>query len=219
MPSLRRSQGLFALGFVSIAAAACGSRGPLDGVDSPTGTTPDAQAPVPTTTTIPDAAPPKPTGPDLPPIVDCGICLIGECGEPILSCVTDPSCQAAFQCVLSECTGGIDSGCILKCAQSSPKGAIQLLGILQCVTGKCGEDCTDILSGLGGLGGGGGGGPTPRDAGLPTPRDAGPPRDGGAIPGILPQRPDAREPARTRAAIERAFSAWPELVSPQTAPE
>lgn len=206
MPSLRRVHGVVLLACFSVAGAACGSRGPLDGADplAPSASTSDAAPPTPTVPP-PDAAP-RPTGPDLPPIVDCGICLVGECADPILACVTDTACQQAFQCVVQECGGGIDGSCILKCAQASPQGALQILSIFQCVSGKCGEDCTDLLSLLGNLGGGGGGGGGTRDAGSPPP-----PRDGGAIPGALPESPEAR--ARGRAVVERAFSRWPELVS------
>lgn len=210
-PMSPRNARLVAVLLLSAApAAACGSRGPLDGADPATEA--DA-APLPssTGTIVPIDAAPTSTGPDLPPIVDCSLCLIGECSQPIVQCVTSPTCQAAFQCVLTQCGAGLDTACILGCAQGSPQGALQLLSILQCVTGKCGEDCTDILSQLGGGLGGGGGNPPPptRDAGPVPPRDAGPPpRDGG------PPRPFAQPTPRTREAIERAFSPWPELVTP-----
>ena len=203
--SFRTSHALGALGILCLTAAACGSRGPLDGSEAIDSLDAAPPPPVPTTTgTLSDAST-KPPGPDLPPIVDCGICLVGECGQPILSCLTNAPCQQAFQCVITKCGAGLDTKCILGCAQSSPQGALQLLSIFQCVTGKCGEDCTDILSQLGGGlpggggGGGGGGGPPP-----PVPRDAGPPK---ALPG-------APEGQKGRIALERAFSAWPELFTP-----
>jgi hypothetical protein len=192
--------------FASLLAAACGSRGPLDS-DGVIGATDASVEAAPTsTTTVPDAGPDARTGPDLPPIVDCGICLIGECGQPILSCVGNAPCQRAFQCVITECGGSFSGSCVLQCAAKEQQGALQLLGILQCVTGKCGADCTDLLGGLGGLGGSGGsGGGTP-----PTPRDGGP-RPAFAPRGVDETVPSGRD---NRAAFERAFSAWPELLTP-----
>lgn len=185
------------------AAAACGSRGPLD--DTPYGSGADAAT---DTTATPLPLPPPldggadgPTGPELPPIVDCGLCLASKCGQPILSCVTNPTCQQAFQCVLSTCGASLDPACILGCAKTSPAGALQLLSIFQCVTAQCGPNCGEVLGQLGGGGiPGVPGTPTPgRDAGRPRP-DAGP----ASVPG----------PREGREALERAFSAWPELVTP-----
>lgn len=193
----------------AITAAACGSRGPLD--DTPYGgegadaaASADVSA-TPTPIPLPlDAGADGPTGPDLPPIVDCGLCLASECGQPILACVTNPTCQEAFQCVLTSCGGALDPACILGCAKTSPAGALQLLSIFQCVTGKCGPDCGEVL---GQLGGGLPGVPgTPgRDAGAPPRPDAGRPP-----PPAVP----ARDPRDGRDALERAFSAWPELLTP-----
>lgn len=193
---------LGSLCFASLLAAACGSRGPLDsdGVVDVADASVDASPT--TTSTVPEAGPDARPGPDLPPIVDCGICLVGECSQPILSCIANASCQRAFQCVITECGGNFSGSCVLQCAAKEQQGALQLLGILQCVTGKCGDDCTDVLGGLGGLGGSGSGG----GGGTPPPT-----RDGGR-PGFSPE--GASGARDNRAAVERAFSAWPELLTP-----
>ncbi len=192
----------------AITAAACGSRGPLD--DTPYGSASDASTgdgsttPTPIPVPLPsDGGADGRIGPDLPPIVDCGLCLATECGQPILACVTNPTCQQAFQCVLATCGASLDPACILGCAKTSPAGALQLLSIFQCVTGKCGPDCGEVL---GQLGGGLPGFPgTPgRDAGTPPRPDAGP-----RPPGV-----PARDPREGREALERAFSAWPDLLTP-----
>lgn len=198
-----------ALAAVAVTAAACGSRGPLDDTPYGGGAGPDAStsadaSPTPTPIPLPlDGGADGRTGPDLPPIVDCGLCLASECGQPILACVTNPTCQQAFQCVLTTCGAALDPACILGCAKTSPAGALQLLSIFQCVTGKCGPDCGEVL---GQLGGGLPGVPgTPgRDAGPPPRPDAGPPPP----PGVPFREPGGRE------ALERAFSAWPELLTP-----
>lgn len=206
--------GLGSLALAALVGTACGSRGPLD--DTPFAA-PDASVDAAPTAApsappaIPEAGPPVPIGPDLPPIVDCGLCLAQQCGQPILGCVTDPSCQRAFQCVLSTCGGKFDPTCVLQCAKTEPQGALKLLSIFGCITGQCGEDCTDILSQLGGGIPGIPGTPgTPVDAGR---RDGGG-RDGG--PSFAPDTPAT--PEHGREALERAFSAWPELVTPARTP-
>jgi hypothetical protein len=174
--AIRRLAAVLALGSIAAAAApGCGSRGPLDtgpyGEDAggagngAADAAPEAEA-APTADAAPDA--PKDAGHDAT-IVDCANCLFTDCSMPILACIQSPPCQQAFQCVLGTCFGsggggGLDPACLLKCASSSPTGALQVLQVFMCVTGTCGPDCASLLSGLGGLGGGGGGGR--RDAGM-----------------------------------------------------
>jgi hypothetical protein len=128
------------------------------------------------------------------------MCLVGQCSPAILACIQSPGCISAFQCVVTDCLGGGGGGggaggvnplCLFKCAQGDPAGALQVLQIFQCVTGKCGTDCSSVLGGLlgGGLPGGGGGGGTKTDAGK-----------------------NLMSPAQQQ--FTRAFSAWPELCGP-----
>jgi predicted small lipoprotein YifL len=154
---------------VAAAFVACGSRGPLDFevvYDTPDTSTVDVSADATATTDAksdarPDAA--GETGPNLPPIVECGACLVQSCGQQILACFQSPSCREVFSCVTQNCLAGgaPDPSCLFKCAQSDPQGGVEVLRIFQCVTQKCGDDCAGLLGGLGGGGGGGG----PRDAG------------------------------------------------------
>ncbi len=212
--NLRRLSALGLALTTSATVAACGSRGPLDVGEGATDL--DAGLDAPATADV--AAPPPlgdggrgdgSVGPDLPPIVDCGLCLAQQCNAPILACITNPSCQRAFQCVFERCGGKLDASCILQCAQTEPQGAIQVLQIFTCVTQQCGKDCNEVLGQL--LGGGearpDAGPPPTRDAGAPPPPPVPPP-----APPLIPGRP-GRE--RTRP-LERAFSRWPELL---TAPE
>ena len=202
-PRTRRSPLVSALtGAAAFATflTACGSRGPLDidvinvtengdggpgtMLDGAVDASPlDASAHDSATT---DATPRKEAG-----LIDCGLCLAQQCGAPILKCIQNTACRTTFQCAAMKCLqgGSPDLPCLLQCANGDPAGIAQLIGIFQCVAGKCGSDCTSLLGGLGGLGGGGGG----RDAGrrsLPDPSG------------------DVR-----REVIAESFSRWPELCS------
>ncbi len=193
-------------------AGACGSRGPLDDdpvvdasvadVQSADVAAVDAEPP----TTI-DASKPADAGRESGTILDCGICLVGECSPAILACIQSPGCINTFQCVVTDClaggggggAGGVNPLCLFKCAQGDPQGALQVLQIFQCVTGECGSDCGAVLGGLlgGGLPGGGGGG---GGGGFPG---GGTKKDGGK---------NLMSPAQQ--SFARAFSAWPELCGP-----
>lgn len=207
-----RFAGATALAVTSAAlAAACGSRGPLDDdpvVDASVADVQSADVTV-DVEPPPDASkPPVDAGRESGTIIDCGVCLVGECSPAILACIQSPGCINAFQCVVTDClagggggggAGGVNPLCLFKCAQGDPQGALQVLQIFQCVTGQCGDDCSSVLGGLlgGGLPGGGGGFPgggTKKDAGA---KDAG---------------QKLMSPAQQQFA--RAFSAWPELCGP-----
>lgn len=164
----RAAAGLALASFVAITVA-CGSRGPLDDdgpIDAATGAVdalPGDTAP------IIDAAPPPKDGPsdsrEGGTIIECGSCLIGQCGADILKCVQATGCRTTLQCVATTCLAGgnPDPACLFKCAAGDVSGALQIFQIFQCVTGKCGADCGSVLGGL--LGGGGGGGGGGKDAG------------------------------------------------------
>ncbi len=150
----------------SLAAAACGARGPLDdspfGADSGIGTGELDAAPeaAPVVDAAPEAAPVD-AGHDAT-IIDCVQCISNDCSMPIFQCIQSQPCQQAFACVAQMClggggAGGLDPGCLLKCASGNATGALQVLQVFMCVTGTCGPDCATLLGGLAGLGGGGGG--------------------------------------------------------------
>jgi hypothetical protein len=155
------------LAFIACGVAlstACGSRGPLDD-DGPLDS--GSAADVATVDAV-DASPPAPdaepgdAAPEGGSILDCGVCLVGQCADGILACVQDPACQQTFQCVIGTCLAGggsPDLQCLLSCASGDTQGALKIFQIFQCVTSTCGSDCNELLGGLlGGLGGGGGGG-------------------------------------------------------------
>lgn len=197
---LRLSVGLALAAPALAAAPACGSRGPLDDtpIDAGAAAADVAVADV-EAEAAPDATPDAPVDAGREAgILACGGCLVQECSEDIRKCVESPSCRATFQCVLTDCLagGGLDPQCLVGCAAGDPSGAIRIFQIFQCVTETCGPECGPLLSGLlGGLGGGGGGG------------------GGGAGPGPGPGgKQDAG--GKKNAAFAKAFSAWPELVSP-----
>jgi hypothetical protein len=156
--------------FVAAAFVACGSRGPLDYeiiYDTADTSTVDVAPETSTTDAASDgrADGPGDARPDLPPIVNCGACLIQSCGQQIFACIQSAGCREVFQCVTQRCLAGgaPDPQCLFQCAQSDPQGGVEVLRIFTCVTQQCGEDCAGLLGGLGGGGGGGGGGS--RDAG------------------------------------------------------
>lgn len=208
-----RSAGAVALAVTTTAlAAACGSRGPLDDEPVADASVADVQSADVSVEAEPppvDASKPLDAGRESGTIIDCGVCLIGQCSPAILACIQSPGCISAFQCVVTDClgaggggAGGVNPLCLFKCAQGDPAGALQVLQIFQCVTGECGADCSSVLGGLlggglpggGGFPGGGGGGGTKKDAGT---------KDGGK---------NLMSPAQQ--SFARAFSAWPELCGP-----
>lgn len=136
--------------------AGCGSRGPLD-YDSPV--VMDAGALEPATDAGIDTG--ADAAPDVRPgeaIVNCGTCVVGQCGAGVLQCLQSPGCQSALQCVVTTClsSGSPDPSCLASCAAGDTTGALQMFRIFQCITNDCGTDCASVLGGI--LGGGGGGG-------------------------------------------------------------
>ena len=145
--------------------AACGARGPLDDDAVLDASTTGADVGTDDVSIIPDAAPPPVDAPadsasEGGSIVECGACLIQSCGADILKCVQATGCRTTLQCVATKCLGGgtPSPACLFNCAAGDPTGALQIFQIFQCVTGKCGPDCTSVLGGILGGGGGGGGG-------------------------------------------------------------
>src|SRR5688572_4587283 len=94
-----RFAGAVAFGLTcTVLASACGSRGPLDDEAFPDAATADVAA-ADVVVSVPDAAPVDAGREAAPSPIDCGICLIGQCSQDILGCVTSPGCREAFQCV------------------------------------------------------------------------------------------------------------------------
>jgi hypothetical protein len=133
---------------------ACGSRGPLD--DEPVVAPEDAAAP--DVRTTPDADVPDASIPPEAGIASCAACVFTTCSPRILTCFESPACRAVFQCIVTTCLGGggIQSSCLLGCGARDPAGALQVLGILQCLTGDCASTCGPLLGNLGGFGSVGG---------------------------------------------------------------
>jgi hypothetical protein len=129
---------------------ACGSRGPLD--DEPQalaedGGAPDAPRSLDAATDAPAEAGtvPREAGP-----AACAECVLTTCTPRILTCLQSSPCAAIFQCILTTClrSGGVESSCVLGCAARDPVGALQVLGIVQCLSGDCRSACP-VLGNLG----------------------------------------------------------------------
>ena len=159
----RIGAGIAVASFVAIIAA-CGARGPLD--DDPVlDASAAADVMAADVSTDLDASPPPvdaraEAASEGGTLIECGTCLVGQCGAGILTCVQATACRTTLQCVTTTCLAGgaPDTACLFKCASGDPTAALELFQIFQCVTGKCGGDCSSVLGGLlGGLGGGGGG--------------------------------------------------------------
>jgi hypothetical protein len=184
--------GIFALPFAAVVAA-CGSRGPLD-IGGPFEMDAGMEADLPDVS-VPDTNPPPPPIPDAgkdsgPNPLNCGVCVVQNCGAPVLKCLQDMACRTVLTCVTQTClaSGKLDPACLLTCAGSDPSAAIEALQIVQCLTGKCGGDCGGILPG-----------------GL-----------GGMQPGRIGGSGRVLDEGERRAMVDGAFSAWPELTSHST---
>ena len=187
---------VFAGAAATAALGGCGSRGPLDEATSVTlDAAPEAEAIVDATVEETDALTPDAARRDAGPVA-CGLCVIGSCGDMLLSCIQSEGCRGVFQCVATECLaggGGVNPLCLFQCAGDDPAGALAVLSVFQCVTGQCGDVCSSLLGGLGGLPGGGGGGVGGGGGG------------GGGGGDGLPAAPEA---------FRELFSPWPELLTP-----
>jgi predicted small lipoprotein YifL len=146
---LRR--GIFALPFAAVIAA-CGSRGPLD-IGPSNDMDAGIEADIPEVS-VPDTNPSPPdAGRDSGPNpVNCGVCVVQNCGQPVLKCLQDMKCRAVLTCVTQTCLAGgkLDPACLIGCGNGDPSAAIEAFQIIQCLTGKCGGDCGGVLPGLGG---------------------------------------------------------------------
>jgi hypothetical protein len=101
----------------------------------------------------PDVAPVMDAAPDRGPIVHCLSCVQQMCGQQIVMCLTDTQCRMTLQCAVQNCFmgggAGFDPQCLLqKCGQNLA-GFAQVLAVVTCVTGKCGEPCISLLGGMG----------------------------------------------------------------------
>jgi hypothetical protein len=86
--------------------------------------------------------------------IGCGACFISDCGTQIGTCVADPACATALQCIATTCLAGGDAGaggaglgCFTNCAGGA---LLELVPIVTCLTGTCGGSCGSVLGGLGG---------------------------------------------------------------------
>lgn len=132
-------------------AAACGSRGPLD--DQPYG---DASIDVAAIDGgagdgAADSSPVVDARADVNPIINCGQCLVQQCGQKIQQCIQDTTCRGILQCAAQKCLSGgqLDPKCLSDCAQGNIQGLALAFGAFQCVTSKCGDACLSLLGGLG----------------------------------------------------------------------
>lgn len=132
-------------------AAACGSRGPLDiagpysyadsGAD---GTVQDSGA----DTGVADGG--REGGG--PPIVNCALCVGQQCNQQLLQCIQSMPCRTILQCAVQKCLGmggGFNPACLTQCGTDF-QALAQVLSVVTCVTGKCGEQCLGLLGQMGG---------------------------------------------------------------------
>ena len=144
-----RSRRALPLGMLALLVVACGSRGPLDlgPIDLDAGGDVD----VPDVGEPDTAPPPKDAGKEAAPtIVDCGLCIAQSCGQPIFMCLQSVPCRTVLTCVTQKClAGGMgpDPVCLIMCSGGDPQGALEALGVLQCLTAKCGTTCGGVLPG------------------------------------------------------------------------
>jgi hypothetical protein len=168
-PLLLRRTARAAVVVASAIMAACGARGPLEVVveqEPDAGAIPapnDAQA-RPVGTAAPEAGVEggglEGGGLDGGALLSCGTCLAQHCGMQLYACFASTTCRTTLECAATMClSGGMPSlGCVLGCANGDPASLTQLVGLLGCVTGNCGSQCTSLLGTLGRTGGFGGGG-------------------------------------------------------------
>lgn len=149
---MRRSALLLVVLPIGLGGLACGSRGPLD--DQPYG---DASIDVGSSVDggtgdgAADSSPVTDARADVNPIVNCGQCLVQQCGQKIQQCVQDTGCRGILQCAVQKCLSGgqLDPKCLSDCAQGNIQGLALAFGAFQCVTSKCGDACLSLLGGLG----------------------------------------------------------------------
>jgi predicted small lipoprotein YifL len=146
-----RSGSLAVLLFSGALVAACGSRGPLDLSPVPVdaGVDADAGEPADAATDAVEAGPR-----DAGMLVNCGRCLVQECGQKITMCLQSTACRGTMQCVVQQCVAmggsqGLDPKCVQQCS-ADMQGLAEALVVLQCVTARCGDTCLPLLAGLGG---------------------------------------------------------------------
>lgn len=148
---MARTGGLAVVIAVGGLLVACGSRGPLD-LSPPAeldASTSDVAAP--TVDAGADAT--EDAGRDAGALVNCGRCLVQECGSKITTCLQSTACRGTMQCVVQNCLAGGSQGLDPKCVQqcsADMQGLAEALVVLQCVTARCGDSCLSLLGGLGG---------------------------------------------------------------------
>ncbi len=137
-----------------IGLVACGARGPLDLAPDESlfdaSATEDARDLDASSWT--DANPsPVEAGKDTSssPIA-CAQCVGQSCGKEVGACLQSMGCRTVLQCVAQKCLGGgaPDAKCLAQCAGNDTQAIFQALAVIQCITGKCGNECLALLSGL-----------------------------------------------------------------------
>jgi len=135
-------------------AAACGSRGPLDiagpysYADSGAG---DA--------TLQDGASSADGGTSADggrdggqPVINCALCVGQQCNQQVLQCIQSTPCRTILQCAVQKCLGmggGFNPSCLAQCGTDF-QALAQVLSVVTCVTGKCGDQCLGLLGQMGG---------------------------------------------------------------------
>lgn len=131
-------------------AAACGSRGPLDisglyetadsGADSMQADSGVADAGADTAS---DSG---------QPAINCALCVGQQCNQQLLQCLQSAPCRAILQCAVQKCLGmggGFNPTCLAQCGTDF-QALAQVLSVVTCVTGKCGDQCLGLLGQMGG---------------------------------------------------------------------
>lgn len=154
MSTSKKRAWVLAYGFVGLAA--CGSRGPLDDSPAPDAfdaslsadvTGSDARSSSDATPPIADAGGPDTAG---NPIA-CAQCIGQSCSMQVTACLQSVNCRNVLQCAAQKCLSGgtFDPQCLIGCAGNDVKAIQDAFAVVQCITGKCGNQCLSLLGGLG----------------------------------------------------------------------
>jgi predicted small lipoprotein YifL len=132
-------------------AAACGSRGPLDitGPYAYADSGADGTVTTDAGTTDGGADGPSDSG---QPIINCALCVGQQCNMQLLQCIQSTPCRTIMQCAVQKCLGmggGFNVACLAQCGTDF-QALAQVLAVVTCVTGKCGEQCLGLLGMMGG---------------------------------------------------------------------
>lgn len=70
----------------------------------------------------------------------CLECTGNQCQQQAVACITNPACQAWFQCA-QQCGGGGDPKCYEACDQANPGAKAQYEAIYACQCANCPTEC------------------------------------------------------------------------------